>query len=77
MNFDKLQTLKSNDKGQATFGGFLEAVVGIVVIIVYFSLYAALNKDSVDAATLSMINIIGVVLGASLVIRLIIRGFTI
>jgi hypothetical protein len=51
------------------------AIVGVIAILIYATIYAAINKDNLDASTESVLSVIPVVLGAVIVISVILTGF--
>lgn len=51
------------------------AIVGVVGILIYATVYAAINKDNIDASTESVLTVVPVVLGAVIVISVIMTGF--
>lgn len=65
----EFENLDNDCAGQVgVLGGAIMAVGGIIGILVYAEVYAALNKDNIDAGTEAMLLIVPLVLGAVIVI---------
>ncbi len=61
--------------GQVVLGASISALVGIISLIVYTSVYSALNTELLDASVVSMLTVIPIVLGSIIVISIVVGGF--
>ena len=61
--------------GNVVLGSAISAIVGIVSLIVYVTIYAALNTEGLGSGVTSMLSVIPTVLAAVIVISIIVLGF--
>lgn len=51
------------------------AIIGVIGLLVYATIYAALNKDTISASTQSMLNVVPIILAAVIVVSIVLTGF--
>ena len=51
------------------------AVVGVIGLLVFSVIVAALNTDALGASTISLINVVPVILAAVIVVSIVLTGF--
>lgn len=51
------------------------AIIGIIGLLVYATIYASLNKEALPAAATSMLVVIPVILSAVIVVSIVLTGF--
>ena len=51
------------------------AVVGVIGLLIFSIIVAALNTDALGASTLSLINVVPVILAAVIVVSIVLTGF--
>jgi hypothetical protein len=51
------------------------AIIGVVGLLVYATIYSALNKDTLSASTQSMLGVVPIILAAVIVISIVLTGF--
>ena len=51
------------------------AVIGIIGLLVYSIILAALNTDTLDKSTVSLLNVVPVILAAVIVVSIVLTGF--
>jgi len=51
------------------------AVIGVIGLLVYTIILAALNTDTLSASTVSLLNVIPVILAAVIVVSIVLTGF--
>ena len=51
------------------------AIIGVIGLLVYATIYAALNKETIDASTQSMLLVVPVILAAVIVVSIVLTGF--
>ena len=61
--------------GGVVLGSAISAIVGIIGLLVYVSVYAVLNTALLDAAVIGMLAVIPVVLAAVIVVSIVVGGF--
>lgn len=61
--------------GNVVLGSSISAIVGIVALIVYATIYASLNTAQLSSGVTSMLAVIPTVLAAVIVISIIVLGF--
>ena len=61
--------------GGVVLGSAISAIVGIIGLLVYASIYTVLNLALLDAAVIGMLSIIPVVLAAVIVVSIVVGGF--
>lgn len=61
-----------DNKGQVQLVGVLAvgAIVGVIAIVVFVSVYAAVNKTNVSAGAQGLLNIIDLVLAATILVAI-------
>ena len=62
--------------GNMVLGSAISAIVGIVALIVYTTIYASLNTEGLQSGVTSMLAVIPTVLAAVIVISIIVMGFS-
>ena len=62
--------------GNVVLGASISALVGIIALIVYTTVYAALNTAALNASVVSMLGVIPIVLGSVIVISIVVGGFS-
>ena len=55
----------------------LGAIIGVIGLLVYAVIYAALNKESLDSGTQSMLAVVPIILAAVIVVSIVLTGFAI
>lgn len=53
----------------------LGAIIGVIGLLVYAVIYAALNKESLDGGTKSMLAVVPIILAAVIVVSIVLTGF--
>jgi len=61
--------------GGVVLGSAISAIVGIIGLLVYVSVYAVLNLSLLDASVVGMLAVIPVVLAAVIVVSIVVGGF--
>lgn len=61
--------------GGVVLGSAISAIVGIIGLLVYVSVYAVLNLALLDASVTGMLAIIPVILAAVIVVSIVVGGF--
>ena len=61
--------------GGVVLGSAVSAIVGIIGLLVYVSVYAVLNTALLDASVTGMLTIIPVVLASVIVVSIVVGGF--
>ena len=61
--------------GGVVLGSAVSAIVGIIGLLVYVSVYAVLNVALLDASVIGMLAIIPVVLASVIVVSIVVGGF--
>ncbi len=61
--------------GGVVLGSAISAIVGIIGLLVYVSIFSVLNLALLDAAVIGMLNIIPIVLAAVIVVSIVVGGF--
>ena len=61
--------------GGVVLGSAISAIVGIIGLLVYASIYTVLNLALLDTAVIGMLSIIPVVLAAVIVVSIVVGGF--
>ena len=61
--------------GGVVLGSAISAIVGIIGLLVYVSVYAVLNTALLDASVIGMLAVIPVVLAAVIVVSIVVGGF--
>lgn len=51
------------------------AVIGVIGLLIYSIIVAALNTDTLDASTVSLLNVVPVILAAVIVVSIVLTGF--
>ena len=52
------------------------AVIGVIGLLVYSLILGAMNTETLGAATISMLNVVPVILAAVIVVSIVITGFS-
>jgi len=61
-----------NSKGQINVAGAaVGAIVGIIGIIIFATIYAALNTDTVSSTSVTLLNLVDLLLAAVLIIGIV------
>lgn len=61
--------------GGVVLGSAVSAIVGIIGLLVYVSVFAVFNLALLDASVIAMLNIIPVVLASVIVVSIVVGGF--
>ncbi len=61
--------------GGVVLGSAVSAIVGIIGLLVYVSVYAVLNLELLDSSVIGMLAIIPVVLASVIVVSIVVGGF--
>jgi len=61
--------------GNVVLGSSISAIVGIISLIIYATIYAGLNTALLSGGVVSMLGVIPTVLAAVIVISIIVLGF--
>ena len=61
--------------GNVVLGASISALVGIISLIVYTTVYSALNTASLSASVVSMLGVIPTILAAVIVVSIVVLGF--
>jgi multisubunit Na+/H+ antiporter MnhG subunit len=51
------------------------AIIGVIGLLVYATIYAALNKETISASTQSMLTVVPIILAAVIVVSIVLTGF--
>ena len=51
------------------------AVIGVLGLLIYSIIVAALNTDTLDASTVTLLNVVPVILAAVIVVSIVLTGF--
>jgi multisubunit Na+/H+ antiporter MnhG subunit len=51
------------------------AIVGVIGLLVFATIYAALNKDTISTSTQSMLTVVPIILAAVIVVSIVLTGF--
>ncbi len=61
--------------GGVVLGSAVSAIVGIIGLLVYVSVFAVFNLALLDSSVIAMLNIIPVVLASVIVVSIVVGGF--
>jgi len=62
--------------GNVVLGSSISAIVGIISLIIYVTIYASLNTAALGAGVTGMLGVIPTVLAAVIVISIVVLGFS-
>jgi hypothetical protein len=62
--------------GNVVLGASISALVGIIALVVYTSIYNSLNTAGLSSSVTSMLAVIPIVLAAVIVISIVVLGFS-
>lgn len=51
------------------------AIIGVIGLLVYATIYAALNKETISPSTQSMLTVVPIILAAVIVVSIVLTGF--
>ena len=51
------------------------AIIGVIGLLVYSIILSALNTATLDASTVTLLNVVPVILGAVIVVSIVLTGF--
>ena len=51
------------------------AIIGVIGLLVYATIYSALNKETISASTQSMLTVVPIILAAVIVVSIVLTGF--
>lgn len=62
--------------GNVVLGSSISAIVGIIALIIYVTIYASLNTAALGTGVTGMLGVIPTVLAAVIVISIVVLGFS-